>query len=180
MIITYKECIEKYKNDYTIKQKLKENTIYQISKGLYSTETNPSELEIITVKYPRAVFAGETAFYFHGLTDVIPERYTLATRRTDTRINHDRIEQIFMLDRIFDKGITYMDRNHISIRIYSLERMLVELVRFKMKWAYDYYKEIIGSFRREIDSMDFGLVEEYTALFSNGQHLMEIIDLEVL
>ena len=42
------------------------------------------------------------------------------------------------------------------------------------------YKEIIAGFRRIADRMDFCLVEEYADLFSNGRHLMDMIDQIVL
>ena len=58
MILTYKDCIKKYGSDYMIKKELEQGKLFQKSKGVYSEEENCSELEIITVKYPRAVFAG--------------------------------------------------------------------------------------------------------------------------
>ena len=88
MILTYKDCIKKYGSDYMIKKELEQGKLFQKSKGVYSEEENCSELEIITVKYPRAVFAGASAYYYYGLTDTIPDEYVLATRRSDSRIKN--------------------------------------------------------------------------------------------
>ena len=49
MIMNYAQCIDLYKTDYKIKKKLKENELYKIEKGLYSTTKNYSFLEVITI-----------------------------------------------------------------------------------------------------------------------------------
>jgi len=58
--------------------------------------------------------------------------------------------------------------------------MLVELMRFKNKVPFDYYKEIISSYRNKIEIMDFGKVEEYAEKFHNADSIMNAIQLEVL
>jgi hypothetical protein len=73
-----------------------------------------------------------------------------------------------------------MTYNNAVIRIYSRERMLIELMRFRSRYPYDYYKEIILNFRRIIYDLDFWKVEEYAALFANGDNIMKIIGTEVL
>lgn len=64
--------------------------------------------------------------------------------------------------------------------IYNLERMLIELVRFRGKLPFDYYKEIIGAYRNRVETMDIAKVEEYAARFKHSDNMMQIIELEVL
>ena len=111
---------------------------------------------------------------------MIPDFYHLATRRTDSRIRDKRVIQSFISDGLFDKGISEISYNNDTVRIYSLERMLIELMRFKARYPRDYYKEILSSYRTKLYDMDFGLIEEYAAAFSNGSNLMEMIDTEVI
>lgn len=156
--------------------------------GIHSTKRNASETDIIMRKYPKTVFTGESAFYYHSLTDVIPDRYYLATKRTDTRIKDPRVVQFFMKDEMFETniytniytGITEIQYNNSSIRIYDKERMLVELMRLKSRIPMDYYKEIIGNYRKISFEMDFGLVEDYAAMFKSSARIMNMIQLEVL
>ena len=82
-------------------------------------------MEIIGAKYPKAVFTGESAFYYHGLTDVIPDFYHLATVRTDGRIKDERVKQTFLKEDIFDMGQIKMSYHNTDICIYNLERMLI-------------------------------------------------------
>ena len=149
-------------------------------KGVYSTLRNSSEIEIIIRKYPKAVYTGRSAFYYHSLTDEIPDHYYLATRRTDTRIKDPRVIQSFLKEDIFEPGIIEMKYNNSSIRLYDKERMLIELVRFKKKIPMDYYKEIIQNYRKLTFELDFGLVEDYAALFRNGKTLLNSIQMEIL
>ena len=180
MLLTYKECLVKFGSDYQLKKEIAGGTLFMKEKGIYSTKRNHSEIDVIMRKYPKTVFTGKSAFYYHSLTDVIPDHYYLATKRTDTRIKDPRIIQSFLKDEIFDAGITEIQYNNSSIRIYDKERMLIELMRFKTKMPMDYYKEIINNYRKYSFELDFGIVEDYAAMFKSGAKLMHMIQMEVL
>ena len=180
MLLSYYECIEKYGSDYKLKKELASGNIFMKEKGVYSTKRNVSEIDIILRKYPKAVCTGKSAFFYHSLTDDIPGHYYLATKRTDTRIKDSRIKQSFIKDEIFDAGIIELQYNNSNLRVYNLERMLIELMRFRAKMPMDYYKEIIQNYRKISPEMDFGLVEDYAVMFRNGARLMDMILLEVL
>ena len=180
MLLTYKECMDKYGSDYQLKKQIKDGNIFMKEKGIYSTLRHTPEIDVIMRKYPNTVCTGKSAFYFHSLTDVIPDYYYLATKRTDTRIKDSRIRQSFLKEEIFQAGIIEMIYNNSCIRIYDKERMLIEIMRFKSKMKMDYYKEIINNYRQISFELDFGLVEDYASLFKNGKNIMNMIQLEVL
>lgn len=180
MILTYKQCIEKYGSDYMLKKEIAEGNIFQKEKGIYSLKRTCSELEIISAKFSKAVFTGKSAFYYHALTDVIPEFYHLATVRTDGRITDARVKQSYLQSDIFDMGKIKISYHNTEICIYNLERMLIELVRFRGRMSFDYYKEIIGNYRNRVAEIDIAKVEEYADKFKHADKLMEIIELEVL
>ena len=180
MLYTYNDCIKEYGSDYQLKKALSDQKLYKLEKGVYSSERYASGLAVISFKYPNAVSTNDSAYYYHNLTDVIPDKYYLATRRTDSRIKDKRVVQSFISNEVFDQGIIDMTYNNDMIRIYSRERMLIELIRFRSRYSYDYYKEIILNYRRIIYDLDFWKVEEYAALFANEDNIMQIIATEVL
>lgn len=180
MILTYNECIDKYGSDYRLKKEILSGNIFMKEKGIYSTRRNISDIEVIMSKYPKAVFTDKSAYYYHSLSDVIPDYFHLATKREDSRIRDSRVKQSFLKDEFFEAGIEEMQYNNISIRIYNRERMLVELMRFRFKIPFDYYKEIIQNYRRITEEMDFGLVEDYAYMFHKGEIIMNQIQMEVL
>ena len=180
MIMSYQDCVGKYGSDYQIKKMIADGLLFMKEKGIYSTQRNASELDVIMHKYPKAILTARSAFYYHSLTDVIPDHYYLATRRTDTRIHDHRVVQSFLKDDIFEAGNVSLQYNQSSIRIYNLERMLIELMRFRSTLSLDYYKEIIQSYRKIVFEIDIGLVEDYASMFRNGPKLMDMIQMEVL
>lgn len=180
MVLTYKECIERFGSDYMIKKEIRQGKLFQKEKGLYSDKEFCSDLELIVAAYPRAVFTGRSAYYYYGFTDVIPDYYYLATRREDTRIKDNRIKQVFVNDELYGFGKQMMKYQNTNISIYSRERLLVDLMRFKSRIPFDYYKEIIGNYRKVIDELDFFSIEDYAAMFRNGKRIMHAIQLEVM
>ncbi|MDD6043733.1 MAG: hypothetical protein PUB87_08300, partial [Eubacteriaceae bacterium] len=89
-------------------------------------------------------------------------------------------KQTFQKEDIFDMGQIKMPYHNTEISIYNLERMLIELVRFRGKLSFDYYKEIIGAYRNRVEIMDIAKVEEYADKFKHSDKMMRIIELEVL
>lgn len=180
MILTYKECIEIYGDDYHLKKQIKEGKLFQKGKGLYSDKENCSELEIICAKYPRAIFTGLSAYYYYNLTDEIPNKYYLATKREDTRINDKRVIQYFVNENIFLIENTQIEYKDILINIYTRERLLVDLIRNKNRYGLDFYKEVINNYRNIIDELDFFKMDEYANKFKNYKSIMNAIQLEVM
>jgi hypothetical protein len=119
-------------------------------------------------------------FLFRGLTDVVSDKICLATRRNALRINDQGICQYFLEERLFEHGKTHMDYDGTTIAVYSLERMLIELMRNSASMPLDYYKEIISSYRKRIDDMDVQAVEEYMDLFERNDYMFDIFQKEVL
>lgn len=180
MILNYKQCIEKYGSDYQIEQQIQANELVKVEKGIYSTNQYYSELDVLVCKYPNAVFTMDSAFYYHGLTDVIPETYFLATDRSTTRIHREGVKQLFVKKELFEIGITTIQYQNSQIKVYDLERMLIELIRTKNQLPFDYYKEIISSYRRKAETMDFSKLCDYTIVLANGDQIINTIQMEVL
>ena len=119
---------------------------------------------MIMKKYPKTILTGEYAFYCHGLTDVVPEKYDLATASKAARLKDNRVRQIYVREDIFLLGVTEKEVDGGKVRIYDKERMLIELLRNKNSMPYDLYKEIIMHYRgirrcfaeKQNDSKGFG------------------------
>ena len=138
MIFTYKELEKTFKSDYQIKKRIAEGKIHKIDRGIYSDTPFVHPLEVITKKYPRAIFTMDSAFYFHGLTDVIPRKMHLAVIRTaNRRISHNNIVAVYVLEKLLNIGKTQIIFDGVSINTYDKElshqvyqgkRVILELV----------------------------------------------------
>ena len=179
MIYSYDDCLKKYGNHYQLTKKLQNEELYKIESGIYSDKARVSELEVISDKYPYAIFTMNSAYYYHSLTDVIPNKYYLATSKDAYKISDKRVKQIFHRDDKLEIGQSVIERQNVALRIYDQERMLIELIRNKNTLPFDYYKEIIENYRKRINSLDIEKLQDYISMFPNQNRIFEAIQLEV-
>ena len=164
---------------YQLNKAIENRELFKIDNGLYSDVEYVNPLEIISKKYPNAVFTSDSAYYYYDLTDVVPDYFYLATKRTDSRINDDNIKQVFIPNDLFELGKTQIEVENIKINIYDEERMLVELIRKKNIIPFDYYKEIITNYRKKTDQLDIYKIQEYISHYKNETSLYDTLMCEV-
>lgn len=180
MLFTYVDMLEKYGSAYQINRAVNSGSLFKVARGLYSDERHPNPNAVACALYPCAVITMDSAFYFHGLTDVVPEIVHVATPRNSTRIRNAVFRQYFMETKFMRCGVTSAEADGTVIRVFSKERMLVELLRNVALLPMDYYKELIGSYRRMVDALDMREVEDCMALYSRADSLFEMLQREVL
>lgn len=179
MIYSYKETLNKYKNVSALNDAIKQKELFKLEKGVYSDKSDSEEIEILSHKHKNAVFTLDSAYYYHDLTDYVPDKYYLATTKDAYKIRDGRIKQIFYLEQNFNVGVQEIDYNGIKIRIYDKERMLIELIRRKSKMAFDYYKEIVRNYRSIVNELDISKIQDYILKYSNSKGLYSKLMLEV-
>ena len=126
------------------------------------------ELEIIMKKYPNAILTLNSAFYYYGLTDTIPDHYYVATPKSNRKIEDVRVKQIYENSNAFEMGKTTIEYDGVDITIY------------KRKFSFDLYKEIISNYRKLIHKMDMTQIMEYAYELPKTNMVMETIRLEIL
>ena len=179
MVYTHKELLEKYGSNYQIKKAINDELLYKIESGIYSDKKNNHYLEVFSKKYPNGIISGDSAYYYHNLTDVIPKKIFMTTERTSGRFKDENIIQYYAIDNYFNLGKTNIEYEGIKINIYDKERMLIELIKNKNSTPYDYYKEIIESYRNIKGQLDIYKLQEYLDVYPNGEKIMTIIHDEV-
>lgn len=95
------------------------------------------ELEIIMKKYPNAILTLNSAFYYYGLTDTIPDHYYVATPKSNRKIEDVRVKQIYENSSAFEMGKTTIeyDDEGASLLINSNQQMLSEKLRSLLKFG---------------------------------------------
>jgi predicted transcriptional regulator of viral defense system len=164
---------------YQLNKSIENKELFKVDNGLYSDVEFVNPLEIIIKKYPNAVFTLDSAYYYYDLTDVIPDYFYLATKRSDSRINDKNIKQVFIPNDLFEFGKTKIEVENVKINIYDEERMLVELIRKKNLIPFDYYKEIINNYRKKTDKLDIYKIQEYISYYKNESLLYDTLMREV-
>ena len=173
------ECLKVYGSDYLIDKKIEKGELYKITKGIYSEKKYIPDLAVFSYKYPNAVITMKSAFYFYNLTDVIPDVCDLATSRDAAKIRDKKVKQYFVSDVFFKEGIETVDYKGFDIHIYSKERMLIELVRYKSKLSFDYYKEVILNYRNILPQLNIQEIQDIALMAPKSNKIMETLQLEV-
>lgn len=179
MIYSYQELKNKGLDNYNINKRIESNRLFKIETGLYSNTKIYNQQEYIVKKYPNSIFTLDSAFFYLGLTDYIPNKYFLATKHSAQKIQNEKVEQVFISNHLFEIGKIQHNYNGININIYNKERMLIELIRNKSKFSFDYYKEIINNYREIADEIDMSLIADYLKNFINENNILDIIQREV-
>ena len=180
MLLTLKECLERHGSYYAIRKKIAAGELFKVESGLYSDcdEYVPGE-RLIQKKFPNAVFTMESAFLYHGLTDVVPDEYSLATPARTSAISDRRVKHYYVPANTIDIGKMEMEYAGTKIVVYDLERMLIELMRYRGKLPYDYYKEILGNYRSNLNRLYPSKLDDYLSVFPKRDAISRFLDLEV-
>mgnify|MGYP004449507191 CR=1 FL=1 len=180
MLFNYEQIIGDFGSDYQVKKQLEQKKLFKQEKGIYSDKEHVSQLEIIAKKYPDAVFTMQSAFYYQGLTDEIPDKYYLATQKSKQRIRDKRVVQIYENSNGLMLGVEKLVVGGVELLVYDKERLLVELMRKRSRLRPDEYKELIRSFRKISDELDFAKVGDYAQELPKTSQVMNSIKAEVL
>ena len=179
MIYTFKECKEKYGTLYMINKVVKNEELYKIERGFYSDQPREPEISLISIKYPDAVFTMNSAFYYHNLTDTIPDKYYLVTDKDAATISDKRVVQKYENSKALNLGVIQMEQDGGIIKIYSKERMLLELIRNKNNMPFYYYKEILNNYRKIVYDLNIQDIQDYANELPKNKMIMETLRLEV-
>ena len=180
MLFTYSQCKEKYGSQYQLNKAIKNAELYQLEKGVYSDKKRESDICVISFKYPCAVLTLNSAFYYYGLTDTIPEKYILSTERGAAKITDGRVIQKFENSGTVQLGAVDVEYQDNILHIYDRERLLLELLRNKTKLPFDYYKEVLSNFRKIIEELNMQDIQDYAYELPKSAMIMELLQLEVL
>ena len=179
MYLDYNECRRRFGSPYQIDKAVADGRLTKIEPGVYSDGGRVSELATVQFKYPRGILAFESAYFYHDLTDVIPDAYHLATPSNAPAINDPRVRQYYFPPAIYAVGVVEIDYCGDKVRTYDLERLLIDTARMKSKLPSDLYKEVILSFRSRIGSLSEEKIGSYLPFFPKRNMIERILYEEV-
>ena len=128
MYYTYKEIKNEYGNDYQIKEAINNHEIYKIKPGLYTDQKNLDQYAIVFKSIKKAILTLQSAFYYYGLTDYIPEQIVVATPKNSYSVQIEGVKQIFMSNKYLDIGQKTIRKNGYNLKIYDIIYLLCKLI----------------------------------------------------
>ena len=110
---------------------------------------------------------------------MIPDEYCIATDSHSIALRDNRVKQVYVPSECLELGVMQMQRRDALFRIYDRERLLIELLRYKNKLPYDYYKEILGNYRGLLYELDIERIQVYAERFPKSKMITEALEREV-
>lgn len=176
MIYSTKELIESGETEYSIRLKVASGELHKLDRGYYSDGLNESGSEpYYCKKNPDAVVTGYSAFCFHNLTDGVPDYCYLSTPRNSRPIRDPFVHQSYQSLDTINLGVSIEDTTAGTVRVYDLERTLIELFRLRTKYPSDLYYEVLSSLRERKDEIDWAKVYDYALAFRKEKRLFQKI-----
>lgn len=179
MLIDFKTCKARFGSPYQINKAIRDGRIFKMDKGVYSDDGSESEIEVIQMKYPRAIVSFDSAYFYYDMTDYIPDQYTLTIENHAHLVRDERVRFFFVPEEVIDVGVAMFNYDGAKIRIYDKERLLIDTARMKGRMPADQYKEVVNHYRACRDTLDASKFPEYLERFPQRDRIMRIIDEEV-
>lgn len=179
MLIDFKTCKARFGSPYQINKAIRDGRIFKMDKGVYSDDGSESEIEVIQMKYPRAIVSFDSAYFYYDMTDYIPDQYTLTIENHAHLVRDERVRFFFVPEEVIDVGVAMFNYDGANIRIYDKERLLIDTARMKARMPADQYKEVVNHYRACRDTLDASKFPEYLERFPHRDRIMRIIDEEV-
>ncbi|MBE7156869.1 MAG: type IV toxin-antitoxin system AbiEi family antitoxin domain-containing protein [Rhodospirillales bacterium] len=127
--------------------------VEQVSRGLYRLATLPApgepDLLAVAKRVPRAVFCLLTALAFHRLTTQVPHVVAIALPRTarTPRLDHPPLEVFRFSPASLGAGVEERTVDGVLMRIYSPEKTLADVFKYRHKLGSDVAIEALRTYR---------------------------------
>jgi len=127
---SYTELINNGLSKYKINQMVCEESIYKLSRGIYSYENELDDTFYINQKDNKYfVYSNETAAYFHELTNRFPVVKNVTTKQ-GYHLRSKDLKIFYVKEDVLDLGIEkIIDNSGNEIVVYDTERTICDLIK---------------------------------------------------
>ena len=130
---------------------INENKLFRIKKGVYQWIEAPVEESAIIFKLiPKAILCMESALYYHGYTDRIPNCFHIAVDRDSNKrkykINYPIVKPYYMESKYLEIGLIEGKINGTKVRVYDKERTICDVLRFSNKMDREIFNKALQNY----------------------------------
>ena len=121
-----------------INKLIEDDAIERIKYGYYIlADSMPDEKVVISKLFPEAVIFLESALYYYGYTERVPNKWQIAVEKHSNpdKFNNGfmQIEPFFIVEKFHDIGISEIKENNSKIKIYDLDKTICDVLRYEKK-----------------------------------------------
>jgi predicted transcriptional regulator of viral defense system len=125
----------------------------QLSRGIYRLKGMPElgnpDLVTVAMRVPQGVFCLISALVYHDLTTQVPHEVYLAVERNSEppRIEYPPVRLFYFSGPAFHEGIEQHKLDSLRVRIYSPEKTVADVFKFRNKLGMDVALEALRLWR---------------------------------
>ena len=135
---------------YSLRDK---GVIEQLSRGVYRLTALPplsnQDLVTVSLRFPNAVICLISALAYHGVTTQIPHSISVAVPRKSRlpSLDYPPILAYRFSENAYNIGIEQYQIDEVMVKIYSIEKTIVDCFRYRNKIGMDIVLEAIKFYR---------------------------------
>lgn len=178
-ILRHADAIELGVPNATFYNFVRRNGLERVAKGVYlHADAFPDEMQLLQVKFPKAIFSHDTALYLHGLSErePVPLSVTVhsnyhsdALRDTGTRI-------YYVKEPWHELGAMTLDSPEGNpVRVYDMERTICDTIRRRSATdpsAFNYAMRKYAASKEK----DLRRLGEYSAEMGMEQRVSDVLE----
>ena len=163
------EAIRRGISRYTLYSLLENGVLERVSRGVYRLSDLPpiSNPDLVTValRFPDAVICLVSALSYYDMTTQIPHRVSIAVPRQSRvpSLVHPPLVVHRFAQASFEAGIEVRRFDNVPVRIYSVEKTIVDSFKFLNRIGMDVVLEALRNYH-ERGKIDIGKVIEYARI----------------
>lgn len=151
--------------------------IERVEKGVYMDKSIMEDIYyVFQLRYPKTVFSGFTALYFHELTEKFPYNLEVTVK---VNYHSKKIEKDYYVsrckDEIFALGITEVKTPSGNIvKAYDKERCICDIIKNKDKYDYEQVKKAVREYVKGKNKSNSNL-SIYSKKMNINKEVMEFV-----
>ena len=158
---------------------VRKNQLLKVAPGFYVSDSYLIDYYyVLQRRYPKYIYSGLTALYFHHLTDKIPVEIEVVAPQgynpTRTKINNLSIRRISSGD-IYNLGITEVGSMFGNkVKTYDEERTICDLIKYRDKYDSETFIKAIKYYVRKVNNQT--KLFEYARKLNIEKKVFEVIE----
>jgi len=135
-----------------IQKLIQDGIIEKIRYGYYQWSNEDSYSEVIIIKrlFPDGILCMDTALYYYGYSDRIPQSWHIAiskdSNKSRFKIDYPFIKPYYVEPSLLEIGLTITDIDGYQISIYDKERTICDCLRYSKKMDREIFNNAIQSY----------------------------------
>lgn len=142
--------------------------LIRVKNGYYQPKDVDFDVEeIILGLFPEGILTMDTALYYHGYIKKRPKTWKIAISKNVSKsrfkLQYPNVKPSYMEMSILEVGLTHLESEHGSIRVYGIDRLICDILKYEEKLEHSIVQSAINHYVSD-PNKDVSKLLEYSKL----------------